>query len=119
MPASLWELSRFASASPQPARAQTELLNVSYDPTRELYREINAAFIAEWNAKKTPRRSARSASRMAAPSTSSTSRRASLWRRQAAAPAALLPRKRFGAMQRRLIYSILCVIQNIHILHAN
>lgn len=33
------------------ARAQTELLNVSYDPTRELYREINAAFIAEWNAK--------------------------------------------------------------------
>ncbi len=32
------------------ARAQTELLNVSYDPTRELYREINAAFIAEWNA---------------------------------------------------------------------
>jgi sulfate/thiosulfate-binding protein len=33
------------------ARAQTELLNVSYDPTRELYREINAAFLAEWNAK--------------------------------------------------------------------
>jgi sulfate/thiosulfate-binding protein len=32
------------------AKAQTELLNVSYDPTRELYREINAAFIAEWNA---------------------------------------------------------------------
>lgn len=31
-------------------RAQTELLNVSYDPTRELYRELNAAFIAEWNA---------------------------------------------------------------------
>ncbi len=28
-------------------RAQ-ELLNVSYDPTRELYREINAAFITEW-----------------------------------------------------------------------
>ena len=35
------------------AKAQTELLNVSYDPTRELYREINAAFIAEWNAKNT------------------------------------------------------------------
>ncbi|KPH81246.1 sulfate ABC transporter substrate-binding protein [Bosea vaviloviae] len=33
------------------ARAQTELLNVSYDPTRELYREINAAFIADWNAR--------------------------------------------------------------------
>lgn len=32
------------------ARAQ-ELLNVSYDPTRELYREINTAFIADWKAK--------------------------------------------------------------------
>jgi len=38
------------------ARAQTELLNVSYDPTRELYREINAAFIAEWNAKNPDRK---------------------------------------------------------------
>ncbi|GGE80111.1 sulfate ABC transporter substrate-binding protein [Sphingomonas prati] len=27
------------------------LLNVSYDPTRELYRGINAAFIADWKAK--------------------------------------------------------------------
>ena len=26
------------------ARAQSELLNVSYDPTRELYRDVNAAF---------------------------------------------------------------------------
>jgi sulfate/thiosulfate-binding protein len=33
------------------AQAQTQLLNASYDPTRELYREINAAFLAEWNAK--------------------------------------------------------------------
>jgi sulfate/thiosulfate-binding protein len=33
------------------AQAQTQLLNVSYDPTRELYREINAAFLADWNAK--------------------------------------------------------------------
>lgn len=33
------------------ARAQTELLNVSYDPTRELYRAINAAFIEEWQKK--------------------------------------------------------------------
>ncbi|GGH27057.1 sulfate transporter subunit [Alsobacter metallidurans] len=34
------------------ARAQTvELLNVSYDPTRELYRAINAAFAQEWKAK--------------------------------------------------------------------
>ncbi len=27
-----------------------ELLNVSYDPTRELYRDINAAFAAQWKA---------------------------------------------------------------------
>lgn len=34
------------------ARAQTvELLNVSYDPTRELYRAVNAAFSAEWRKK--------------------------------------------------------------------
>ena len=25
-----------------------ELLNVSYDPTRELYREFNAAFLRHW-----------------------------------------------------------------------
>ena len=30
------------------ARAQTTLLNVSYDPTRVLYRDINALFAAEW-----------------------------------------------------------------------
>jgi len=28
--------------------AETTLLNVSYDPTRELYRDINRAFIAGW-----------------------------------------------------------------------
>lgn len=33
------------------AWAETALLNVSYDPTRELYREINPAFIAAWQAK--------------------------------------------------------------------
>ncbi|MCZ8103845.1 MAG: sulfate ABC transporter substrate-binding protein [Burkholderiales bacterium] len=33
------------------AQAPVELLNVSYDPTRELYREINAAFIADWKTK--------------------------------------------------------------------
>ena len=27
-----------------------ELLNVSYDPTRELYAEVNKAFAAEWKA---------------------------------------------------------------------
>ena len=30
------------------AQAQDTLLNVSYDPTRELYREFNEAFIAHW-----------------------------------------------------------------------
>ena len=33
-----------------PASAQTTLLNVSYDPTRELYRDINQVFAAEWKA---------------------------------------------------------------------
>lgn len=32
------------------ATAGTQLLNVSYDPTRELYQQINPAFIAEWKA---------------------------------------------------------------------
>ena len=31
-----------------PAVAQTRLLNVSYDPTRELYREYNNAFATHW-----------------------------------------------------------------------
>jgi sulfate transport system substrate-binding protein len=31
--------------------AQTALLNVSYDPTRELYQQFNAAFIKYWKAK--------------------------------------------------------------------
>jgi sulfate/thiosulfate-binding protein len=31
--------------------AQVELLNVSYDPTRELYQEFNAAFARQWEAK--------------------------------------------------------------------
>ena len=34
-----------------PAHAQAELLNVSYDPTRELYEAYNAAFIKYWKAK--------------------------------------------------------------------
>ncbi|WP_238276280.1 sulfate ABC transporter substrate-binding protein, partial [Methylobacterium goesingense] len=40
-----------ALLAPTLACAQTELLNVSYDPTRELYREINAAFSEDWKAK--------------------------------------------------------------------
>ena len=31
--------------------AEVELLNVSYDPTRELYQEFNAAFAKDWEAK--------------------------------------------------------------------
>ncbi|MEC5397062.1 sulfate ABC transporter substrate-binding protein [Uliginosibacterium sp. H1] len=34
-----------------PALAQTTLLNVSYDPTRELYEDFNKAFAANWKAK--------------------------------------------------------------------
>ncbi|WP_442680963.1 sulfate ABC transporter substrate-binding protein [Sphingomonas sp. ASY06-1R] len=33
------------------AAAPVELLNVSYDPTRELYRDVDAAFTAQWKAK--------------------------------------------------------------------
>jgi sulfate transport system substrate-binding protein len=33
------------------AQAQVTLLNVSYDPTRELYQDFNAAFIKQWKAK--------------------------------------------------------------------
>jgi len=33
------------------AHADTTLLNVSYDPTRELYQEFNAAFAKHWKAK--------------------------------------------------------------------
>ena len=38
------------AAAPAPVRAQA-LLNVSYDPTRELYRAIDAAFAKAWKAK--------------------------------------------------------------------
>src|SRR6476660_7894483 len=33
------------------AQTAVSLLNVSYDPTRELYQEINASFAALWEAK--------------------------------------------------------------------
>ncbi len=36
---------------PGHARAEVTLLNVSYDPTRELYQEFNAAFAKYWQAK--------------------------------------------------------------------
>jgi len=43
-------LTAFLALGAASARAQ-ELLNVSYDPTRELYQEVNAAFAARWRAK--------------------------------------------------------------------
>src|SRR5262245_7397834 len=33
------------------AQGQPSLLNVSYDPTRELYQDVNAAFARHWKAK--------------------------------------------------------------------
>ncbi len=40
-----------AVTTPAPAAAQSaQLLNVSYDPTRELYQDINARFAAAWQA---------------------------------------------------------------------
>jgi sulfate transport system substrate-binding protein len=40
-----------AGAAPAPAAGPVKLLNVSYDPTRELYQEINTAFAAAWKQK--------------------------------------------------------------------
>lgn len=37
-----------ATFSAQHASAQTSLLNVSYDPTRELYAQTNPLFAADW-----------------------------------------------------------------------
>jgi sulfate/thiosulfate-binding protein len=37
-------------AGPSVARADTTLLNVSYDPTREFYAEVNKAFVERWKA---------------------------------------------------------------------
>ncbi len=36
---------------PASARADSTLLNVSYDPTRELYQDFNTAFVKHWHAK--------------------------------------------------------------------
>ncbi len=41
-------LSLLAAATGAQAARSWELLNVSYDPTRELYREVNEAFAASW-----------------------------------------------------------------------
>jgi sulfate/thiosulfate-binding protein len=41
----------FVTASATPAQAQVKLLNVSYDPTRELYQDVNKTFAAQWKQK--------------------------------------------------------------------
>jgi len=41
----------FVAGSLAAAEKPVTLLNVSYDPTRELYQEVNAAFAADWKAK--------------------------------------------------------------------
>jgi len=47
--AGLFAVMLLAAASP--ARAGTEILNVSYDPTRELYKDFNEAFAKYWKQK--------------------------------------------------------------------
>jgi len=44
-------LSLVFAAMPFAAQADTTLLNVSYDPTRELYADFNASFVKYWQAK--------------------------------------------------------------------
>ena len=44
-------LAAFVLATAQALAQAVELLNVSYDPTRELYREYNAAFAKHWKEK--------------------------------------------------------------------
>lgn len=40
-----------ASAASTVVAAEVSLLNVSYDPTRELYQDLNKAFATQWKAK--------------------------------------------------------------------
>ncbi|MEO5933782.1 MAG: sulfate ABC transporter substrate-binding protein, partial [Duganella sp.] len=40
-----------ATAASSVLAADISLLNVSYDPTRELYQDVNAAFAKDWKAK--------------------------------------------------------------------
>src|SRR5512133_2525253 len=40
-----------ALVAPALQAAEVSLLNVSYDPTRELYQDLNAAFAKQWKAK--------------------------------------------------------------------
>ena len=47
-----WAAVMAGGGSPARAGEETVLLNVSYDPTRELYQEYNAAFVKHWKAEK-------------------------------------------------------------------
>ena len=49
MPAAIAALALFAAASAE--AAEVKLLNVSYDPTRELYKDLGNAFAKQWKAK--------------------------------------------------------------------
>jgi sulfate/thiosulfate-binding protein len=44
-------LTTIATTTEETARAQAKLLNVSYDPTRELYQDVNDAFTKQWKQK--------------------------------------------------------------------
>ena len=46
-----WAAAATLGAAALPAFADTTLLNVSYDPTREFYQAFNAAFAKQWKAK--------------------------------------------------------------------
>src|SRR5436190_22935538 len=46
-----WSAVAALAVAALPSLADTTLLNVSYDPTRELYQEVNAAFARQWKAR--------------------------------------------------------------------
>src|ERR1700691_6794687 len=48
LPISALGIVQSCSSPQQSAPAPVHLLNVSYDPTRELYQEFNQAFAADW-----------------------------------------------------------------------
>src|SRR4051812_49950880 len=48
----LGALAGVVSLTPPPPTADTTLLNVSYDPTRELYVAVNDAFAKQWRAER-------------------------------------------------------------------
>jgi sulfate transport system substrate-binding protein len=47
----LWTVLTACVVQPAHAQDRLEILNVSYDPTREFYRDFNAAFAAHWKEK--------------------------------------------------------------------